>query len=380
MPSGLANFVLETATNPGTGSFVLNGAPLGRVAFSAVFGDGQKIFYFADDGTQAEWGVGTLSTSGAASLARTTIAGNTLHTLAPLNFTATVQVYNEIPASFLPILEADGSLILQALTVRGEAFAETPALDDDSKRLATTEYIKGQCVITRPDDDEINSPVRYLAYFNGRGVPWLSVAKASGTFTTSLVQTNPGGGFYQVTNLSLNAQGQPIFVSSGGGTSQGITTFSDASTDLVAQVAYQHVNDYLSFNIGASWVLGATQSWTIGQIASEAAARANADSALQAQVDQISAGSGVFNGHGYTWTIVKGVMTLSFVFDNNATGTPQKIMFPKKFGGTPTSVNPISMTKDNDVWAWDFETDSFMMQTPNGGNNTFSCMAQGAAP
>ncbi|MFT8957396.1 MAG: hypothetical protein ABF917_06875 [Gluconobacter oxydans] len=109
----LADFVLETATNPGTAAFTLNGAATDRRSFSAAFPNGGRVFYFADDGTQAEWGIGTLTVGTPSTLARTTVLGNSYGTAALLNFVATIEVYNEIPAAYLPVLDDDGSLKIQ---------------------------------------------------------------------------------------------------------------------------------------------------------------------------------------------------------------------------------------------------------------------------
>lgn len=109
----LSNYVLETATAPGTGSFTLNGPETDRRSFSGAFPNGGSVFYFADDGAGAEWGIGTLTVGTPSVLARTTILGNTANTRAALNFPGSVEVYNEIPAEFIPILNSDGSLSIK---------------------------------------------------------------------------------------------------------------------------------------------------------------------------------------------------------------------------------------------------------------------------
>ncbi|MFW7268840.1 phage tail protein [Gluconacetobacter sp. Hr-1-5] len=108
MASMLADYVLETATNPGTGIITLNGAAPDRRTFAAAFPSGGSVYYFADDGTQAEWGIGTLDVSGPVTLTRTTIRGTTAGGTAPLNFAGTVDVYNEVPAEALALIGADG--------------------------------------------------------------------------------------------------------------------------------------------------------------------------------------------------------------------------------------------------------------------------------
>ncbi|KAA8389645.1 hypothetical protein [Acetobacter tropicalis] len=116
MAPQLGNFVLETATAPGTGSFTLNGPETSRRSFSAAFPNGGSVFYFADDGSSAEWGVGTLTIGTPSTLSRTTIIGTTSGGTSALNFSGSVEVYNEIPAEYVPIFEADGHLIVKSIS------------------------------------------------------------------------------------------------------------------------------------------------------------------------------------------------------------------------------------------------------------------------
>lgn len=117
MASRLSNYVLENATNPGTGPFILNGAPDNRRTFAAAFPNGGQVFYFADDGSQSEWGVASLTVGAPNTLSRIRIIGNTGETTGPLDFSATVQVYNEIPAEYLLVLNDDGSVSLGDTTL-----------------------------------------------------------------------------------------------------------------------------------------------------------------------------------------------------------------------------------------------------------------------
>lgn len=103
-----SDFVLETANNPGTGQFVLDGAVAGRRSFSAAFPAGGTVFYYADDGVLAEWGYGTLDVSGPVTLTRQIVAGNTAETKSPVNFTGAVRVYSDVPATYLPVMGPDG--------------------------------------------------------------------------------------------------------------------------------------------------------------------------------------------------------------------------------------------------------------------------------
>ncbi|NLI27671.1 MAG: hypothetical protein GX413_09860 [Acetobacter sp.] len=134
MAAGLADYVLETATNPGTGSFTLNGAETGRRPFSAAFKSGDSVFYFASDGTQAEWGIGTFTSGSPNMLARSTVAGNTAGTKSALNFTGKTEVYNEIPATYMLLREADLSVLVPAISDWKKRQA-LGALDADGRYL-----------------------------------------------------------------------------------------------------------------------------------------------------------------------------------------------------------------------------------------------------
>ncbi|MFT8932127.1 MAG: hypothetical protein ABF976_10260 [Acetobacter syzygii] len=139
MIGGLANFVLETATSPGTGAFILNGPETGRRPFSAAFRSGQAVFYFADDGSNAEWGLGTLTIGTPSTLARTTILGTTSGAMQALNFTGTVEVYNEIPAERMPILDESGDLTI----LNGHQFSTVGLYTEVSGGVYDTNLIKG---------------------------------------------------------------------------------------------------------------------------------------------------------------------------------------------------------------------------------------------
>ncbi|BAT18388.1 hypothetical protein [Asaia bogorensis] len=91
-----APFVLERSNNPGTGPFALSGAPPGRRGWSGVFEDGE-VYYFADDGTKAEWGIGRLTHGQPAMISRDQVLGNTFDRQDRLNFTGLVYVYSDIP-------------------------------------------------------------------------------------------------------------------------------------------------------------------------------------------------------------------------------------------------------------------------------------------
>lgn len=156
--AGIASFVLEQSTNPGTGAFTLQGAPPDRVTFGAAFpnGSGSQVYYFADDGTQAEWGVGTLTYGSPSTLARTTMIGNTAGSSSHLNFTGSVNVYNEVPGERTPSLETDGSLLIGAtrsdrVKTESTTTLSAPAVGDHSgiQTAAVSLYSKSQGAVAK---------------------------------------------------------------------------------------------------------------------------------------------------------------------------------------------------------------------------------------
>jgi hypothetical protein len=95
----LASYVEETTNNPGTATTInLGGAATGRRDFVSSFGSGALVLYTLDNGSQAEWGVGTVTAGSPNTLARTTVIGNTAGTTARLNFSGTTRVFCTLPA------------------------------------------------------------------------------------------------------------------------------------------------------------------------------------------------------------------------------------------------------------------------------------------
>lgn len=96
----LANYVLETANNPGTATISLAGAVSGRRSFAQAFTTGSTVFYFIDDGVNYECGIGTFTSGSPNKLARTTVVETSSGGTSPINFTGTVNVYCEAPAQY----------------------------------------------------------------------------------------------------------------------------------------------------------------------------------------------------------------------------------------------------------------------------------------
>jgi Chaperone of endosialidase len=96
----LSDYILENCSSPGTGTTVsLAGAVSGRRSFAQGFTTGAAVYYYLDDGTQAEWGSGVFTTGTPNTVSRGTVIGNTAGTTARLNFSGVTKIYNALPAS-----------------------------------------------------------------------------------------------------------------------------------------------------------------------------------------------------------------------------------------------------------------------------------------
>lgn len=157
--AGLASFVLETSTNPGTGSFTLNGAAADRVSFATAFPNGGSVYYFADDGTQAEWGVGTLTVGSPNTLARTTIIGTTAGSTSALKFSGRVNVYCEVPGERLPTLEADGSLLIGS--TRSDRVKTSATVTQIGYSIGDTDGFRASVAVTRQDIVAVAPSLRF---------------------------------------------------------------------------------------------------------------------------------------------------------------------------------------------------------------------------
>lgn len=124
MAAMIQDFVLETANAPGTTASVdLLGAPTGRRTWLSAFSSGAAVCYFLDDGAQAEWGEGTVTSGSPNTLSRDTVVGNTAGGTTRLNFAGSVRVYCALPAEKSLYLNGAGKLDSD-LTVTGGLTAE----------------------------------------------------------------------------------------------------------------------------------------------------------------------------------------------------------------------------------------------------------------
>ncbi|GGG51771.1 hypothetical protein GCM10010964_43690 [Caldovatus sediminis] len=113
----LGNAIVETANAPGTGTVSLIGAATGRVRFRSQFASGAKVFYWIQDATQLEAGVGTLTHGSPDTISRDTVLWNSAGTTAKLNFAGACTVYCEVPASRMAYIGQNGGLSVDAAGV-----------------------------------------------------------------------------------------------------------------------------------------------------------------------------------------------------------------------------------------------------------------------
>ena len=109
----IKDFVQETASNPGSNArFPLAGAVANRRSFAQAFGTGVQAFAFMDNGSQWQ-SCRVLTEAGTPDyLTIQEVYSNSAGTTDRLNFSGTVNVYNEVPAARAPYLDLTQKLAL----------------------------------------------------------------------------------------------------------------------------------------------------------------------------------------------------------------------------------------------------------------------------
>lgn len=146
----IADRVLQTANTPGTGTFTLIAAPTGRKSFIAGNGAGQ-VFYFAEDATSWEKGIGTATAGSPDTLSRDTVLGNSLGTTAKIAFSGTTTIFCDIPAERQ--FHADASSVYQAQSRRITAVAAATSVSD-ALRMDQAEGVR-EIIATGPTSGSI---------------------------------------------------------------------------------------------------------------------------------------------------------------------------------------------------------------------------------
>lgn len=179
MTAILLSAVMETAANPGLYSFILDGAVSGFWSFAQANAQDGQVYYFADDGSQAEWGIGTLNTGLPNMLARTTVLGTTAGTTVPLNFEGTVTIQAWPPATRTPLLNDDGTLNCADVSTLGTQSAVNArsmhtlvyGRSDMAAQFVTQKDAHGQLIASRGSQiDVLKLPQIQLIF----GVVWFN--------------------------------------------------------------------------------------------------------------------------------------------------------------------------------------------------------------
>lgn len=171
----LADLVQETANAPGTGAFTLGGAPAGRQTFADAFPAGGEVFYYASDGTQTEWGIGTLHVGSPNVLTRTTVLGNLFGSKTALNFSSSVMIWNEVPSGRMAFQDDAGQLPVSG----NPDFTRDVAL---SAKAAEARYVKGG------GGSNDYAPL-YTGVQKATGRMWASYQNDSGAVVAALAAT-----------------------------------------------------------------------------------------------------------------------------------------------------------------------------------------------
>lgn len=284
----LKNFVVETTNAPGTTVNVnLAGAISGRNSFAQAFSSGVQVFYFMDDGTQAEAGIGTFTAGSPNVLSRATVLWNTSGTTSRLNFSGSTRVYNYTPAERAVYKDASGNVSLPAdlsaagsLAVAGTAAVTGLASLNGGARIPNAVALQmvdlsgtAHNVLTMFPDNTVNMSV-------AGGVAWRVLDQAETTVLFSVDNTGNAtlkGAFSSGGSITATDGTQAASLLPGGGVvveqnglSPGLASFISVGTGQIGSitgngaggVAYNTTSDH---RLKATF--GRTGGGEIGRIA-----------------------------------------------------------------------------------------------------------------
>ncbi len=237
----LADWVLETASNPGTNATVnLAGAVIGPFkSFASSFANGDRVFYTISDETAArETGVGTFTAGAPNSISRDTVTANTLGTTSRLNFIGAVFVWCSPPASRAAYFDANSNLsALGSITLNNNAsivMKDSTGVSHNAMRMNSGNAIvlesgsAGLGIVNQAETATIWS-ISNLGLTNQVGTIWSITTNASGAaFTNSQTSNTPSIGW--ISNLINSGSFHSSFQSNG----VGVGTISPVSTTGVA--------------------------------------------------------------------------------------------------------------------------------------------------
>lgn len=122
----LNNFIVETVNAPGTTASVnLLGAVTGRKRFRDKFSSGNTTFYYMEDGTSFECGMGVLTYGSPDTYNRATVLDNSSGTTSRINFAGTTRIYCEVPAQRALWRDSAGNLDIEGRFISALWYAGT---------------------------------------------------------------------------------------------------------------------------------------------------------------------------------------------------------------------------------------------------------------
>lgn len=355
----LLDLVLETSTTPGTASFVLNGAIQDRRSFAAAAPGGGQVFYFADDGMQAEWGVGVLTVGTPNTLSRQTIRGTTQNSTSALNFTGTVRVYSWVPSSYLPLLDGNGLLTVSGLAT-DKAAIKALVVSDSALVPNVGDWGSQQSV------PAVQADARYLRKYsdaNGAAPDLLTIYLGSGqlgVYAGGTWHTYQPSGDY-ATNARVNdvASSASSAASSASANADGrILRTGDTSQN-------QTVTGYLTVQYGSS-------KFSFQNDGNAVAYDGSGNSFFNVSPNAIN-----WNGHSFAFLDnlpLDASKKLSCFTVAITSG--QRVTFPSGFSAPPDSIN-FNSTQRLDLWWSDADAGGFTINSNSGVSQTISVIASG---
>ena len=192
----VADRIQQTGTANTTVSFTLSATTVGYQAFSPAITTGNTTYYSANDGTNWEVGIGTLTNS--TTLTRTTILSSS-NSGSAVTFTGTVTVFCDYPAGKSVIQDANGNVSNNTFF---DAYSNTAAAGTTTTLTASSIYnyvVTGSGGQTFKLPDATTLPSGAIYTFNNNQSSGTIVVQNNSSATVVTIQS---GGFVELTLLS----------------------------------------------------------------------------------------------------------------------------------------------------------------------------------
>ena len=193
----VADRIQQTGTANTTVSFTLSATTVGYQAFSPAITTGNTTYYSANDGTNWEVGIGTLTNS--TTLTRTVILSSSNSGSAVSTFGATVTIFCDYPAGKSVIQDANGNVSNNTFF---DAYSNTAAAGTTTTLTASSIYnyvVTGSGGQTFKLPDATTLPSGAIYTFNNNQSSGTIVVQNNSSTTVVTIQS---GGFVELTLLS----------------------------------------------------------------------------------------------------------------------------------------------------------------------------------